>query len=447
MNGFASGLMSAAGRSIAVAGLGITGCAMYLDPPSLAESPMTVGERRVVIESLVCGDDGRVIAAGFSDSLAFLEGVALHSSDRGSTWTQGTIEPRALGVALSALEWPAGPEMGMPLLTGFRVGANLLSGIRSAYPPGPWWSSADGGRSWHASPARMPLPPTSDIGLGIPALFVVDAAGTVIAAADDRGGPLAVLRSTDGGATWQRQSLEKLTHYGSIISDGVGRVALSGRSRGEAGVIYWSADSGATWSESKISTGGEFPFKAPAALRLYRSPAGSLIAFNGDSLGKGRSPTWLFSSTDDGRSWSFVRGFDGVGRIVGIGAARNGRIVAVTEWGKVLVGDEGAATWTLAEGAIPVKQSTSVSQAIFGPGGVVLAVQYRGGIFRSIDGGQTWGRVDSGLPDRQFDLNRHCVDGKGLVIVAGSGGMLTRSDDWGATWRPGRIVGAAAASR
>ena len=55
--------------------------------------------------------------------------------------------------------------------------------------------------------------------------------------------------------------------------------------------------------------------------------------------------------------------------------------------------------------------------------------------------------VDSGLPDRQFDLNRHCIDGMGLIVVAGSGGMLTRSTDWGATWQPGRIVGSAAASQ
>jgi photosystem II stability/assembly factor-like uncharacterized protein len=447
MAGLVSGLMGVARGLTAVAALGLTGCAMYFDPPSLAEAPMTVGERKVVIQSLVCGADGRVIAAGVADSLTDLEGVVLYSSDRGTTWLQAAIEPRAVGVSLSTVVWPAGPEKGSTFLSGFRVGENLLSGMRSSYPPGPWWSSADGGRSWRSTTVRMPLPPTSDIGLGIPEPVVADAAGTVVAAAADRGGPLAMLRSTDGGRTWHRQSFSRLGHYGSIVSDGLGRVALSGRSRHDAGVIYWSADAGATWSESNISTDGKFPFRAPAALRLYRSPAGTLIAFNNDRLGKGRSPALIFSSANNGRSWSFVQGFAKVGRIVGLGIDREGRIVAVTEWGRVLLGDEKGTTWVLSEGAIPVELSTAVSQVIFGPDGVALAVQYRGGIFRSTDGGQTWGRVDSGLPDRQFDLNRHCIDGMGLVVVAGGGGMLARSTDWGATWQPGRIIGSAATSQ
>jgi len=447
MAGIVSGLISVARGLIAVAALGPTGCAMYFDPPSVADAPMTVGDRKVVIESLVCGADGRVIAAGFADSLTSLEGVVLYSGDRGSTWHQAAIEPRAVGISLSTVEWPAGPEKGSTFVSGFRVGENLLSGIRSSYPPGPWWSSADGGRTWRSTTTRMPLPPTSDIGLGIPDLVVADAAGTVVAAAGDRGGPLAVLRSTDGGKTWQRQTLSRLGHYGSIVSDGLGSLALSGRSRHDAGVVYWSADSGATWSESEISTGGKFPFKAPAALRLYRSPAGALIAFNNDSIGKGRSPAWVFASADNGRSWSFVQGFDRVGRIVGLGIDREDRIVAVTEWGHVLLGDRKGTTWALSEAVISVNPSTAVSQVIFGPDGVALAVQYRGGIFRSTDGGQTWRGVDSGLPDRQFDLNRHCIDGMGLVVVAGGGGMLTRSTDWGATWQPGRIVGSADASR
>jgi photosystem II stability/assembly factor-like uncharacterized protein len=448
MAGIVSGLIGVARGLIAVAALGLTGCAMYFDPPSVAEAPMTVGERKVVIESLACEADGRVIAAGYADSLTSLEGVVLYSSDRGSTWLQAAIEPRAVGISLSTVEWPAGPGKGSTFVSGYRVGENLLSGIsRSSYPPGPWWSSADGGRSWRSTTVRMPLPPTSDIGLGLPQPVVGDAAGAVVVAAGDGGGSLAVLRSTDGGKTWQRQSLSRLGHYGSIVSDGLGSLALSGRSRHDAGVVYWSADSGATWSESEISTGGRFPFKAPAALRLYRSPTGALIAFNNDSLGKGRSPAWIFASADDGRSWSFAQAFGRVGRIVGIGIDGEGRIVAVTEWGHVLLGDKKGTTWALAEAVIPVKPSTAVSQVIFGPDGVALAAQYRGGIFRSTDGGRTWRRVDSGLPDRQFDLNRHCIDGMGLVVVAGGGGMLTRSTDWGATWQPGRIIGSAAASQ
>lgn len=44
------------------------------------------------------------------------------------------------------------------------------------------------------------------------------------------------------------------------------------------------------------------------------------------------------------------------------------------------------------------------------------------------------------LPDRQYVLDVHCTDGRGLIVVAGSGGMVTRSTDWGAAWQRGRLL-------
>jgi photosystem II stability/assembly factor-like uncharacterized protein len=370
-----------------------------------------------------------------------LEGVALRSTDRGATWQPASIEPRATGIALATVSWPAGPERGSVFLSGYRIGASLVSAIASRrYAAGPWWSTTDGGRSWRAVSARMPLPPTTDIGLTIPEIFLADATGTLITAADDGGRPLALLRSTDSGASWSRQSIAGLTHFGSIVVDGRGWLALTGRSTREVGLIIRSEDSGATWTESAISMGSLSTIQVPKALKLYRSPAGALVAFNSDTLGKGRSHAWFFSSVDRGRSWSFVRGFGHVGRVVGIGPDPHGGLIAVTEGGRVLLGDGQGIQWSMAEGSIQVVGGQEISAVVFAPTGVIVAAHYRGALHRSTDGGRSWQQVDSGLPDRQFVLDAYCVGPDGLIVVAGSGGMLTRSVDGGATWQPGRVA-------
>jgi photosystem II stability/assembly factor-like uncharacterized protein len=368
-----------------------------------------------------------------------LEGVALLSSDRGATWQQARIEPRATGIALATVPWPAGPDRGSVFLSGYRIGPDLLSGIfaSSRCPAGPWWSTADGGRSWHAMAARVPLPPTSVIDNRIPKIVVADATGTLVTAADDAGGPLALLRSTDSGASWSRQAIAGLRDIGSIVADGRGWLALTGWPRRERAVILWSDNSGATWTESAISTGGRFPFGASKPLRLYRSPAGALVAFNGSTE---RGHSWFFSSVDQGRSWTYAQGFNRVGMVAGIGPGLDGGLVAVTDWGRVLRGDHRGTQWSMAEASIPVAGGRQISNVVFAPTGVIVAAHYRGVLHRSPDGGRSWHRVDSGLPDRQYALNAHCVGPDGLIVVAGSGGMLTRSIDNGTTWQPGRIA-------
>lgn len=423
------------------AGLGVAaGCAPF-DPPSVAEAPLALSGERVVVERLHCGADGGLLAAGFLDSMTRLEGVALLSVDHGATWQPASIEPRAIGISLATVPWPAGMERESLFLSGYRIGASIASAVVSSrYAAGPWWSTADGGRSWYAVAPRMPLPPTTDIGLTIPTIVVADAKGTLVTAADDGRGPLALLRSIDGGATWSRQSIAGLTHFGSIVTDGRGWLALTGRSTRGAGFILWSDDSGATWTESEISTGSQSPIRVPEALKLYRGPGGALVAFNSDALGKGRSHAWLFSSTDEGRSWRFVQGFERAGRVIGIGSAPDGRLIAVTEWGRVLRGDQLGTRWLPAESSIDVKDGQEITGVIFAPRGVMIAVHYRGVLHRSTDGGRSWKPVDSRLPDRQYALNANCVGQDGLIVIAGSGGMLARSLDAGATWQPGRIA-------
>lgn len=433
--------------AIAAACLCLGGCAVKFDHPAAAEAPLTAAGSKVDIQSLHCAAGGGVLAVGMTESLSNLQGVALHSSDAGASWRQAQLQPPAHGVPLSIVAMGRDQEIGKVYLSGYRQGQHALSGtLRQHTDPGPWWSTSDGGRSWHEAAPRLPIPPTSVIFDRMPEIVAADAAGTLVTAVNDRGG-IALLRSTDGGSNWTSQPFSGLRHYGSIVSDGRGHLVFTGRSKRDHGVIYWSGDAGATWSESEFASWGAFPFALPSALRLYRSPVGSMIAFNNDAIGKGRSPTWFFVSTDAGQSWKFVRGFERLGQVVGIAGDATGRIVAVTAWGSVLLSDNGGRDWR--QGAIPDVTQTELgaSNVIIAPEGRVVATLDRATIIRSEDRGQTWQVVDSQLPDRQFVLGTSCQDGKGLIVVGGSGGMLSRSLDWGLSWQRGQLIEAGGPSR
>jgi len=428
------------GGALAIACLGLGGCAVKFDYPSVTDAVLTASGHKVTVESLHCGRDGSVIAAGYTESLTHLEGVAFHSSDGGVSWRQARIEPSADGVPLSILAMPQERDFSALYLSGYRDGEAVLSNIfKFSHEPGPWWTTSDHGQSWHRANAPLPLPMTGVVDARTPTLSVIDQTGTLITAMDDYDNGLVLLRSTNASATWSRQSLPALHHYASLVSDGSGFAAVTGRSVRDGGVIYWSTDSGVTWNESHLATEDAFPFRFPKAMRLYRSSTGGLLAFNNDSLGKGKSPAWLFTSQDAGKTWHFVRSFDELGRVVGIAGNTAGRIVAITEWGNILLSDDDGGTWRQGVNPIVTETQVSTSNVVMSAQGVVLATLDRAAFIQSTDGGETWRAVDSRLPNRQFVLDSYCTDGNGWIVIAGSGGMVTRSNDWGATWQRGQL--------
>jgi len=121
---------------------------------------------------------------------------------------------------------------------------------------------------------------------------------------------------------------------------------------------------------------------------------------------------------------------------VGIAGDATGRVIALTSRGAILLSTDDGGSWRVVH--YP-KLRTDSSIIIFSNDGVILAARDRGRFMRSPDGGETWHTVASGLPDRKYVLDAHCTDGWGLIVVAGFGGMVTRSTDWGATWQRGRL--------
>jgi photosystem II stability/assembly factor-like uncharacterized protein len=415
----------------------LVGCAIRLDTPSPSEAPLTVDGSTIVVRSLECLPTGEVIAAGDKDVLTDGAGVVFLSEDRGETWRR--VPLHAPGVSLSLLVLPGDPQ-GAVYASGYRTGTTVLSSATTGhYEPGPWWVTRDKGRSWQESEPRLPLVPTADISARLPAIVRADHAATLIGVVDGQSN-LVVLRSSDGGRAWTRQDLPKLGHYGSLVSNGRGRVVVTGRAdvvqrttpTARRIVRYLSNDAGATWRESGVSSDADLV----GALRLYLTPSGALLTWANDELRRGY-PAMVSRSFDGGRNWEPAQTFPGTGRILGIAGDARGRVIAMTSRGAVLRSTDDGASWRVVHSS-PLRSESSA--IVFSDGDAILITGDRGRFMRSLDGGETWHAVDSALPDRQYVLDAHCTDGRGLVVVGGSGGMVTRSTDWGANWHRGTLI-------
>ncbi|MFO1300201.1 MAG: YCF48-related protein [Burkholderiaceae bacterium] len=421
--------------AVALALGAVSACAMLA---STGDAPLSVAGGEVTVNSLDCAADGSVVAAGSLETGSGLEGVVLRSSDRGATWQRATLDPPAPGISLSLVRMPVVREPGTLHASGYRVGTGLFGGqLASSYPPAGWWIAQDGGHAWRRTDAPMPLFPTRDPSRRVPPIVAADASGTLVSVHDhpepgffdsDR---VVVLRSVDGGRSWVEQLLPQLTDFAVIVADSNGRMAVAGLAR-DAGAILWSGDSGATWTEAFL------PTPASRDLRLYRNPDGTLIAYDAAELEWHGTSTHLYRSDDAGRTWSVPAAFR-AGRVVALTGNARGRLVALTSSGIVLVSDDAGRRWRgAANRTIPRSPVEAASMVVAGDG-VIVATLDRATFIRSTDWGETWAPVDSGLPDGQYALSESCTDGRGLIVVAGSAGALTRSIDRGATWSAARM--------
>ena len=444
--------------AIVVANIALNGCAS--NRPSVDEAALVADGKKVNVRYLNCAATGDVVAVGDVGQLA-TEWVVMHSADWGATWQRASLEPDPSSMQLSLLGPPNNGDVNSIYLSGYStpldnvasaiVAGLTLSHLYRGYQPKIWWSTTDHGQTWHQVEPQLPLPPAELLQAHLPKVVVADETGTQVAAVDELGSSLAVLRSTNGGKTWEKQSLPKLDYVGSMffpidylmVSDGHGRLAISGKSKSDSGAIYWSGDAGATWSESQFL----FP-EVPKSLGLYRSPSGAVIGFGQDMTGY-NGPTVLIHSDDGGQTWVQAYRDDHLGPIGGIAGNNKGHVVAIAivhskrqSFGFVLISEDGGKSWRQATnhfGNLPFWLSFLGVNVIDLDNAHVIAL-IGAEIFRSSDGGETFQSVNSDLPDREFALWSYCTDGHGLIVVAGSQGMLTRSTDSGATWHRGKTL-------
>lgn len=251
--------------------------------------PVVQGTAHQAIFSIAMdGNSGVVVGAG---------GQLMETADGGATWKQTAAnvgELSLLGVGIAPGHAIAVGQQGQVFVrdqgkswtkvesgTDNRLLAVSVNGAGVAVAVGAFGTvlkSADGGRTWEkASPEWVSIMPQGEE----PHLYAsyVDEKGAMTIAGEFG----LILRSVDGGATW------KTLHKGDASvfamqfrADGVGYAV------GQAGSILRTKDSGATWTQLPTST--------PAILLGVTSSA------NGQVFVTGMHD--MLVSTDDGASWS-----------------------------------------------------------------------------------------------------------------------------------------------
>lgn len=217
----------------------------------------------------------------------------------------------------------------------------------------------------------------------------------------------AILRTRDGGHTWERMNqLSVNTPNALHMWDEQRGIVVGG-----SGSIYRSTDG---FENYTTSTG---------AYGTLRS-----VMFANDTLGLiGTDAGRIYRSIDGGDSWTLTT--SGIGSSYSITdlAMPSADIAYACAYGVgVIRSTDGGLTWQPTAAAVPIGSRTlHFSDALTG-----VVAGNSGNILRTADGGDTWVPVSSGATQTLLGLTKQ----GNVMLAAGNGGSILRSTDAGATW-------------
>ena len=256
-----------------------------------------------------------------------------------------------------------------------------------------------------------------------------------------------IVRTVDGGATWQRLTIpgaEKLDFRDIDAVDADTAYALS-IGTGDLSRIYKTSDAGVTWTEQFVNRDPKAFFDAMA---FWDGDRGVAISDSVDNQ------FVMVMTRDGGKTWSRVpaselppalenEGFFAasgtnvatLGRDhvwLGTGAAAEARVLRSTDGGR---------TWRLSQTPVAAGPSAGIFSIAFSDAqhGIIVGGDYKleaqavKNAAITSDGGATWTLV-SGLSGFRSVVSFLSPDGRNVIAVGPSGSDI--SHDRGVTWTP-----------
>lgn len=228
-----------------------------------------------------------------------------------------------------------------------------------------------------------------------------------------------VMRSTDGGRSWNKTNLtgqaDDAMGMGYLSTDGL-KVVAAGHD-----TYFQSEDGGATWTKATP----KLPGTDIHGLATVPGQPGTIYA-NVVRFG-------IYRSGDGGATWTKVTTGEFPGDVMTIAASRDGRLYAASMSGGVLRSDDGGGTFRKMGNVVG---AMSIASAASDPNVVFVGTQ--SGLFYSADGGQVWQTrsLPSGGAVMVTAVSSTNPLDVSIVVVDNQGtGRVYRSADGGESWR------------
>lgn len=379
---------------------------------------------------------------------------------------KGAATPASVVTAIPAANWtslgptswvltPSSVAPGLARVTAITIHPTDPSTIFVGTPSGGLWKTTDGGANWSTNTDNLPV-------LGVSSI-VIDPTNTNImymATGDNDGSQqtssIGVLKSTDGGATWNTTGLnfqvtESRRIYKLLIHPTNSNILVAAVSNG-----FWkTTNAGATWSRKAM--GGyyriprEIEFKPGDPATVYATVKSITSPY----------PMDFWKSTDIGETWTQITtGVPTTASRIEIGVSANNAsyvylfACAANTGGQSFLGlyrstDSGLSFTTQSTTPNVLGYLANGSDATSGQGNYDLAFGvsptnadelYTGGvnIWKSTNGGVNWTNkthwVYSTNPNAYVHADVHLFAFSGSTIYTGTDGGFYKSADGGTTW-------------